>query len=454
NDFDVVMMEKGGYYDMEFMKKENEENLAKLWKNKGIFISKNFAINIAQGECIGGSTMINYGICFEIPKPVFSFWKSAFGIRITEEEMADAYQRIGKAINRRKITPDYAGLSHEIFKQGCEGLGYSCDWMDKAYVPGEGKQNALLAFLQRAKTEKVRIFANCKASKIIINGKKAVGVKGKFYDHSEKRSKTLTVNSKIVIISAGPVGSSELLLQNNIEGNNKQVGKHLSLHPSSTIIAKFDQKINGDDGLSMACYCDQFSVRKTGKPGYMIESVFVPPSQMSITMPGFGEENKKYLEDYDHYSMAGILVHDEPNGSVELNWSKDAVVNYELGKIDQMKMIDGLKEATRIFFRVGAKRVISGHMKKTVLHGLDDLRLIDNRGAGFGTILLNSAHPQGGNRMGEDPENSVVNSYCQSHEIENLYVSDASVFPTSLGVNPQMTVMALATITADKIIRG
>jgi len=151
--------------------------------------------------------------------------------------------------------------------------------------------------------------------------------------------------------------------------------------------------------------------------------------------------------------MAGILVHDEPNGSVELNWSKDAVVNYELGQTDQMKMIDGLKEATRIFFRVGAKSVISGHMKKTVLHGLNELRLIDSRGAGFGTILLNSAHPQGGNRMGEDPENSVVNSFCQSHEIENLYVSDASVFPTSVGVNPQMTVMALATITADKIIR-
>jgi choline dehydrogenase-like flavoprotein len=101
--------------------------------------------------------------------------------------------------------------------------------------------------------------------------------------------------------------------------------------------------------------------------------------------------------------------------------------------------------------KAGAKRVITGHIKKTEIFKMEDLQLIDQRGAGLGSLLMASAHPQGGNRMGEDKSVSVVNSHCQSHEILNLYICDASVFPTSLGVNPQYTVMAIATLTSDYI---
>jgi choline dehydrogenase-like flavoprotein len=90
-------------------------------------------------------------------------------------------------------------------------------------------------------------------------------------------------------------------------------------------------------------------------------------------------------------------------------------------------------------------------MRETILESVSDMKLIDKRGAGLGQLLVASVHPQGGNRMGENPANSVVNSSFQTHEIPNLYVCDASVFPTSIGVNPQLTVMALATIAADDI---
>jgi choline dehydrogenase-like flavoprotein len=448
-DKDVVMMEKGNYYDLNYIQSANEESLSSLWKNKGIFLSTNYSVNIGQGQCVGGSTMINYGICFEIPDPVFSYWRNAFGIKISQDELNDAYARVGRAINRRKI--EQAGLGHELFKKGCDGLGYSCDWMDKAYLPGIGKQNALLAFLNKSKADKLKIYANCEAEKIIVSGKRAIEVRGIIYDPKDKKQRTIAVESKIVIVSAGPIASSEILLRNNIANTNGQVGKHMSLHPSSSVTATFDEKVNADDGMAMACYCDQFSVRKTGKPGFMLESVFVPPSQLSITMPAFGDANFEYVKKYDHYAMAGVLVHDEPNGRVDLNWSNDAIVNYEMGHTDQVKMTDGLKEAARIFFRAGAKNVITGHMRETILESVSDMKLIDKRGAGLGQLLVASVHPQGGNRMGENPANSVVNSSFQTHEIPNMYVCDASVFPTSIGVNPQLTVMALATIAADDI---
>jgi choline dehydrogenase-like flavoprotein len=455
-DRDVVVLEKGGYYDYDYIRNASEEDLAKLWKNKGIYLSKNYSINIAQGECVGGSTMINYGICFEVPEPVRSYWENEFGIDIPESQWRAAFDKVGQALNRRKIAN--AGKGHELFKTGCDALGYSCDWMDKAYVPGEGpgkgKVNAVGAFLNRSKPGKVKMFFNCPVERISASGKRAVRVRGAAYNPREKRLRIVDVESEIVVLAAGPIASSECLIRSGITGSNDQVGKFLSLHPSSSVVARFDEAVQADEGMAMACYCDEFSVRKTGRPGFMLESVFVPPSQLSITLPSFGEENKAHLKHYDNYAMAGVLVHDEPRGSIELNWSKEAVVNYELGANDQLKMIDGIKEAARIFFRAGANSVITGHMRQTILKGVNDLRLVDKLGAGLGSLLVASAHPQGGNRMGENPANSVVNKHCQSHEIPNLFICDASVFPTSIGVNPQMTVMALATIAADHISKN
>jgi choline dehydrogenase-like flavoprotein len=452
-DKDVVILERGGYYDVEFITRSKEYELAKLWKNKGVFLSRNYSINIAQGECVGGSTMINYGICFEIPEQVKEFWRHEFGIDISDERWQDAFTRVSRALGRRKIVN--AGRAHELFKQGCDALGYSNDWMDKAYVPGEGpgtgKVNAIEAFLKRSKPGKLRIVYNCMVDKIRVSGKTASLVTGHAYSPDGKRAAQINVESKTVILAAGPIASSECLLKSGITGANGHVGKFLSLHPSSSLVAKFDEPLNADEGMAMACYCDEFSVRKTGKPGFMLESVFVPPSQLSITLPSFGQENRDHLRKYDNYAMAGVLVHDEPHGSIELNWSKEAVVNYELGATDQLKMIDGIREAARVFLRAGAKYVITGHMKTTILKSVADLRLVDSLGAGTGSLLVASAHPQGGNRMGQNPANSVVNKNGQFHAISNLFISDASIFPTSVGVNPQMTVMALATIIADYI---
>jgi len=151
--------------------------------------------------------------------------------------------------------------------------------------------------------------------------------------------------------------------------------------------------------------------------------------------------------------MAGVLIQDEPNGTVSLNWSKEAVIDYDLSESDEEKLAEGLKQTALIFFKAGAKEVITGNIEKTVLKTPYDLWKIEKKGIAGVTYRMASAHPQGGNRMGEEPTKSVVDSYCKSREIKNLYICDASVFPTSLGVNPQLTVMAIASLAVKKILQ-
>ena len=199
-------------------------------------------------------------------------------------------------------------------------------------------------------------------------------------------------------------------------------------------------------------YCDEFSIMQKPDFGFIIESIFVAPSQFSLIMPSFGMENLRHIQSYDKVAMGGVLVHDDSVGKIKLNKNKDATLNYTLHKDDQKKMVKGLREAVRIYLRAGARKVITGHINETIIEREDEIESkIPDDSAGQAKLLVLSAHPQGGNVMGEDTSNSVVNSYCKSHEIDNLYVCDASVFPTSVGINPQLTVLMLATIASENM---
>jgi len=447
----VLMLEKGDYYSHDDIKSETrEENLHKLWKNRGAQLTRLPLLAITQGECVGGSTIINYGMCFRIPNETLDIWKSETGVEFSQDELDKEYSEVEKQIQVRQITN--AGPSHEKLEIGCKKLGYSGSWMYKNYIADEGgiKQNVLLSYLEKANPENLEIYANCKATKIVKNGDKISGIQAVHTNLNE--TITIDVKSTILVLSAGTIASSELLLQNKIANSSGYVGKHLGFHPASSVIAQFDHVIDGQNDLSMAYHCDQFGIGKTHKPGIMIESIFIPPSTFSAATPGIGKENTEFLAKYDHSAVAGVMIQDEAHGTVSLNWSNDAVVDYTLSDTDGKKLLNGLKEIAKIFFAAGAKKVITGHIQKTILKSTKDLHLIDKRGFGLGSFRTASAHPQGGNRMGTNKKNSVVNSYCCSHDIENLYICDASVFPTPLGVNPQLTVMTIASLAAKKII--
>jgi choline dehydrogenase-like flavoprotein len=461
----VILLEKGGYRTRDMMTQREDEMMPVLYKNGGFLFAVPSGIAIAQGMCVGGSTVINDAVCFRAPNTVLEWWTDQHKVEgVTSSDLDGYYSKVEKRIHVSEVQPWELNENNKVLQRGAASLGWEagpnlrncrncrqCGFCQMGCYYGT-KQSMLETYIpdtQQYHSDLVKIYSDCGAEKVVTSGGRAVGVKAASKG-LDGRAFDVNVKAKVVILSAGTIASSALLLQSGLDQGGK-VGKGVALHPSPAMIGDFDQMIDGHKGIPMAYHCTEFSVLKTKQRGYMIESVFLAPFQFSLPLPGVGYDYKELMSRYTHFALLGTLLQDETVGSVSIGGPLGVTLNYQLSPGDSKTMIEGMQSSAKILFAAGATKVITSHRRRTVLYGLDDLHLIEEKGVGPMDINLGSGHPQGGNPMGGDPSKSVVDSNSRFNGYENLFVCDASVFPTSLGVNPQLTVMALATRAAERI---
>jgi choline dehydrogenase-like flavoprotein len=479
----VVLLEKGGYYDGESMNQREADMIPLLWKNAGANFTSNLRIAVAQGCCLGGSTVINDAVCFRIPKIVIEQWNEK-GVSITEEQWDKANDEVAKRIHVTEVSDDELNTNARMLKLACEkykingsdikhsknyrncGQSFTDPNLHSCVKCGfchlgchyDTKQSMLVTYIHDALNNddlNYQVYCNCQADKITYDDKGiATGIDGIFVDSNNNEKYRIRVNAKLVIVSAGAIASSHLLQRSNIGG--PKVGKHVSLHPAPFVLGHFQKDVYGNRGIPMSYTCHEFGVTNHVKHGgFLIESIFLPIFQMAIAIPTFGIDHKRMMKEYNRYTMAGIMTRDEPSGSVSISYNGNPKLDYNLSSQTIDDMARGMAIVAKMWFDIGATSVISSHTDIPEIKNKADIpKIKDAVRSNPGGLLVGSAHPQGGNKMGNDPMECVVDSDCKVFGFENLYVCDASVFPTAVGVNPQLTVMALATITADKIIKN
>lgn len=474
----VVLIEKGGYYDGEDKNQRELSMMPLLWKNGG-FSFTNSGLVIAQGECLGGSTVINDAVCFKTPKIVRQQWRD-LGVNISDTKWCSAIDEVWDMINVKPVEDDdltnnknssklkdacemktpnrdpYKGMKNDRNCKECKTCGFchlGCHY--------ERKQDMVITYIREALEDNnadIKIYCNCNVDKISYENNTVTGVQGKFELQGGNEKFNLRVNAKVVVLSAGSLASSCLLLSNNIAW--EKAGKELALHPATLLIGKFDEEIKASEGIPMAYSCTEFSVEnQVKKGGFMIESIFTPIYQFALQLPQKMPGGTDLMNDFNHYAMAGIMVRDESNGTITLSNEGRPKVSYKFGPMEIDAFVKGVDILANLWFDVDATKVIAGfaEQNEAVINKRKDIpKLLERVRCALrnnkGELKAGSAHPQGGNRMGKkDNKLSVVDSNCKVHDFKNLFVCDASVFPTSVGVNPQITVMALATMTGDHI---
>src|SRR5215210_6881080 len=481
----VAILEKGGYYDGESMNQREADMLPLLWQNAAANFTSNLRLAIAQGSCLGGSTVINDAVCFAIPDLVINQWQKGMGVSISKQEWQEAINEVSKKINVNEVTEEELNVNARKLREACEkfqlhgkpvlhrknsrncGPSFTNPDLKSCVKCGfchlgchyDTKQSMLVTYIHEALNDSnvdYAAYCNCRVDRITYDQEsgRVTGVDGTFTDFRGNELFRIRVNAKVVIVSGGAIASSNLLQKSNIGG--QKVGKGLALHPAPFVMGVFDkEEIRANRGIPMSYTCHEFGVTNGVKNGgFLIESIFLPVFQMALAIPSFGIDHAKMMERFNNYTMAGIMIRDEPVGIVTISYNGNPKVVYNLAPKTIDDMARGMAILAKMWFRIGAKSVVTSHRDMPELRTKADIQMrkdaVRNNPDG---LMIGSAHPQGGNKKGSNKEECVVNSDCKVYGFENLYVCDASVFPTALGVNPQLTVMALATITANKIVK-
>lgn len=445
----VTILEKGKYHlpQKDFTNIE-PEMIGMLYRDGALEMTQDFDLAILQGNCLGGSTTINNGICFRTPNDVLKEWEK-IGVNIDADKLDKYFDTVEKIIGSISLfrAPSIINEGANRFFNGAQSLGLKPEWFDTNFgkCGGSGycnigckynrKLSMLLNYLPLAQKEGTDIIADCEVLKIETANDKA----GKIQCVNSNGIK-FSVSAKQVVIAAGAIASSVILLKSGIKRN---VGTRLSFNITTPMMAEFPDAVNSFDGVQMCCYIKG--------DGYLVETTFNPPGTSALIMQGWFEKLNERMKNYTRYATAAPVVPSEPNGKIKLNLFGNPIVDYNMTGNDFKKLKEGMKALCRVFLEAKADCVLPSSYNEIIIKSENDLIKIDNLIKKPEEISLSSAHPQGGNPMSDNKELGAVDSNFRVHGYKNLYVCDASIFPTGVTVNPQLSIMGLSNYAADII---
>jgi len=458
----VVLVEEGAKWDKSSYPKNPVACFRKMYRDGGATACLGRPpIPMPIGKALGGTTKVNSGTCLRIPDKVLRRWRREFGIEgIEPEQMKPYFERVEKIVNAAPVSSRVMGRNNEIFLEGAKKLGYSCGPLTRNAdldchgcgvctlgCPSDGKRSTDLNYIPLAVNFGAKVYCNARAEKILVRNGEAVGVSGSLLDQNTGKPRhKFQVNCKIVAIGAGAIHTPMLLKANGLANSSGWVGKNLRIHPGIRVSAIFDQEINGHLGVPQGAYVDEFT-----DEGLMMEGVFVVPLLSAPYLPFFGEKNKELMFHYRNIASFGAMIFDESRGTVRKGALGHPIILYNLCKEDVKKASRAIAYAAEIWLAAGAKRVFPAVCWMPELNSLREVRVLLKRGLRASELEMMAFHPMGTCRIGSERMNSVCDPYGESWDVRNLFVVDASLFPTCLGVNPMESIMAFANRSADYI---
>ena len=457
----VIILEAGENHDPSTFSSYEPEMLRRLFWDSGLRRTRDNAIVISQGRGVGGSTVHNLCYAVRPPQVILDRWgvptlSSNFEsvertLGVTQMQEADV-NRLNAVIRRGCEVMGWRGTVQRHNRGACPTCGVQCLFgcpVSKAAQSdsrGTGKQSMAVTYIPLALAAGAKLYSDCMAEKIHVEKGRVVGVS------AQLPSGKLRVQSDIVVLAAGAINSPQLWLKSRLPNTNQRVGKNLHLHPAAFVGGIFNENINGYLGIPQSYYIDQFlDLERTPDSGYLLMPAFGSQMIVAASLPGFGEDHRELMERYRHIAALLVLLHDRTTGRVSVNYKGSPNIAYRLRRSDKKVLVEGIINAARLLFAAGATEILMPYTQHFPIKTEADLDIIRQRGIVPNDIMLASSHPQGTLRMGENPNRSVVNLSGESHAVKGLFVADASLFPTSVGVPPTLTIAALATHVAHRI---
>lgn len=462
---DVVAVEMGGYFPPEAMNLAEDEMLSRLFTEGGARTTVDMSVGILQGKGIGGSTLHNTSLCKRLPEGIRARWRNA-GVKGLGQEFDADVKAVEELLHVHRIPDDRVNRNNEILLRGIEKLGYAggrlaynrrlcqASGFCELGCPNDGKENGARTLVLPALKSGGEVIIHGRTERVLHNGKAVRGVEGVGVDpQTGKSGQHFTIQAEQVVLAASATGSAALALTSALPDPHRLIGSRLHMHPGAYVMGVFDEPVEGWLGVPQSAECTEFlNFHEDAQQRVWLVSGFAHPGAAAGLMPGFGGAHGSMMGLFPHVAAIVAMVHDHQSGRVVPGRGERIHVHYELDPAEYEQIALGMREAARILFAAGAVQVILPTSPPRMASDFSEIVRLSAADLGPFNPNLVAVHPMSSMWMGEDPRTSVVNSRGAYHHLNGLFVADGSLFPTSIGGPPQISIYTMGRRVARHLL--
>lgn len=461
----VILIEEGPLVRTDEMRADVYSTMKQTWRRMGSqFATGRAYIPLLQGRCVGGSTTINSAIIHRLPERIHALWDREHGLgeALDYGRLSRIWDQIERELHIAETPLDVQGENNRLMQKGASMIGveshatrrsvHRCKGSARCAqgCPTGAKQSMNLSYVPRALSQGARLYATAQAVRVLEEGGRATGVEARFiHPRTERPGPKLIVRARHAVILAASALQTPLILKaSGIGRKSKLVGQRLQMHPATAVVGLFDRPTKIWFGATQGWESSQF-VESEMK----IETVALPPELACVRFPGLGEDLVRQIVDYANIVQWGVEIRAQAQGRIRKGiFGFGPRYEWDPSDADVRIAKRGVSIICEMMFAAGAHTVLPGiYGLPDAIRSMDEVRKIDSFSDDPARFHFISSHHFGTAVMGTDPASSVVDESGQSHELPGLYVADGSIFPTTIGVNPQHTICALAWLIAEGI---
>lgn len=459
--WDIVMLEKGGFFRAEDFTQREEEAMAAFNGRRGLDSTTDNALFLNYAEAVGGTTVHYWGDSLRTPADRLERWRTEHGLDwMTPTELDPHFAAVERELGIHVAEEKLFNENNRLVRQGCDALGIEghatptarvdcigCGWTQFGCAYNR-KTSQLITTIPRISKSGARVYSDARADELVIAAGRVTGVRGSLLDRdSDQPLARIAVDADVIILAGGALGTAELLL-NNLDDD--VVGRRLFVNPHYFVWADFGREIENVTGIPCAYIVHGFREEKRTPSGdyagggYIMLCSHQSPGITAAMLP---ESGRAHTERMTRYRQLGCLmsVLDETNpGRVFLGRDGVRRTEYNVRGVDQHKAVDYLKNASRIFLAAGAREVWIADMYATVIRDEQDIDAVGLRSVEPNAQFCAGSHLLGTAPLGADPRDSFAGPTGQAHRVQGLYVADGAALPGSVSVDPSLTIMAAA----------
>ncbi|WP_437534736.1 GMC family oxidoreductase [Sorangium sp. So ce726] len=456
----VIVLEEGPYVRPDdYQRWKPSASVRRLFREAGLFtafgVGQTPMISLTLGRAVGGSSVVTGGVCFRIPGSVHARWTRDLGLdELSERALEAAYESVEHRLQVREVPEAMRSASTARLVEGARRLGIpmrplrrntgdACEGNGRCNFtcPAGAKRSVDVAYLPSATARGARVVADALVERIAVKRGRAVGVEGRLLGGEPGAPpRRFRVRAKAVVAACGTLHTPLLLRTTGAFEARSGLGDGVTLHPAVRVVARFDDALNGWDGALQSVYSDHFDAE-----GIKLVGVYSAVNVLAAGLPGVGPALRRRASALSRCAVFGAMIHDEGGGRVRPGPGREPLVSYAMAPRDLARLRRSITILSEMALAAGAREVYTALLGAPPVTSMDAARAAERAPIDARRIECMAFHPLGSARVANDPRRGIVDQSGECFALPGLFVADGSILPTSIGVNSQVPIMAMAT---------